>query len=178
MIRKAVFFDRDGIVNERFIDNYVLDFSQFVFKDNIFNLIAAVKKSDYLAILITNQQCIGKGLLSEEQLNDIHLSMQNTIYAKTGYKFDGIYYCGDLKDDNSFRRKPMPGMIYESALEHNISMNGSFIIGDTITDIDAGIYAGLKTIYINSDFCKKADYSFNSLSRAVYFFNYILTNNA
>ena len=173
----AIFFDRDGIVNTRLVDKYVLNINQFEFSPNFFDLFSALKKIGYLAILITNQQGIGKGLMTDSDLDIIHKYMQNTILNETGFAFDDIFYCGELKEANSFRRKPNPGMIIEAIEKYNIDINNSFMIGDSFSDIEAGKKAGVKTIYINNDQCDFADYSFQNLNEVRSFFNNLKQKN-
>ncbi len=166
----AIFFDRDGIVNTRLIDKYVLNIDQFEFTPNFFEVFKLVKSLDYLAILITNQQGIGKKLMTENDLQEIHKFMQEKLIENTGFQFDDIYFCGDLKENNNYRRKPNPGMIFEAVEKFNIDLKNSYFIGDSFSDIVAGKSAGVKTIYVNNDICDFADYCFDDLSKFLQFF--------
>lgn len=150
-MQKAVFFDRDGIVNKRLIDKYVLNTEQFEFITEIFEILAKVKAKGYLAIVITNQQGIGKGLMTEEDLAKIHHEMQYELQYKSKVCFDDIYFCGDLKSVNSFRRKPNPGMLLEAAEAHKIDLSQSFMIGDSKSDTAAANAAGVKSIFVSAD---------------------------
>jgi len=167
MKNKAVFFDRDGIVNHRIIDGYVTSPREFVFYPEFFELFTLVKSSGYLAILITNQQGVGKGLMSEKALMAVHNYMQAELAEQTGYNFDGIFYCTDLSGTASKRRKPEPGMLLEAIEQFKISVAESFLIGDMPSDIKAGASAGVKTIYIGEEKFNekhiKPDYTFKNL---------------
>ncbi|MBI3258985.1 MAG: HAD-IIIA family hydrolase [Ignavibacteriae bacterium] len=90
---KSFFFDRDGIVNKRKIGGYIQSPDEFVFNEDFFDIFSKVALYGYLTVIITNQQGVGKGLMSENALNEIHSEMQRILLEKTGYKFDGIYYC-------------------------------------------------------------------------------------
>jgi len=149
-MQKAVFFDRDGIVNLRLIDKYVLNSEQFEFIPEIFEILAKVKASGYLAIVITNQQGIGKGLMNDNDLAAIHHEMQYTLQYKSKVCFDDIYFCGDLKSTNSFRRKPNPGMILEAAETYKIDLTHSFMIGDSKSDTEAANAAGVQSIFVSA----------------------------
>jgi D-glycero-D-manno-heptose 1,7-bisphosphate phosphatase len=116
-MKRAVFFDRDGIVNIRIVSDYVKKIEEFIFIEDFFDLFSIVKRLGYLAILVTNQQGIGKGLMTSDDLEKVHNFMNEKLQEKTNYKFDAIYYCPDLAQSGSKRRKPNPGMFIE-AIEH------------------------------------------------------------
>lgn len=173
-MRKAVFFDRDGIVNIRLVDDYVKSPDEFVFIDAFFELFKLVKEKDFLAILVTNQQGIGKGLMTETQLDIVHTHMTFTLLKETGYSFDGIYYCPDLASSGSKRRKPEPGMFEEAVDEFNIDTKHSWTIGDSKSDVKAGKAIGTKTIIVGLH--KKdenTDYVLPSIADTVDFFKNI-----
>lgn len=164
-MNKAIFFDRDGIVNHRLIDDYVKSVSEFVLLDDFIALFKQIKELGYLAILITNQQGIGKGLMNINDLKEIHDFMQNQIFANTGYHFDDIYYCSDLAASNSFRRKPNPGMILEAIEKWNINPEKSWFIGDSKSDAKAGNAANVNTILIGNFENDLADLIFPNLDQ-------------
>ncbi len=151
MKNKAFFFDRDGIVNKRIIDAYVTKPEEFILFDEIPKILKLIHSNSYKLILVTNQQGVGKKLMTLEDLNLVHNYMQDLLIEKCGIAFEEINFCTDLKETNSFRRKPNPGMILESAEKNNIDLKKSFIIGDSESDILAGKLAGVKTIYISSE---------------------------
>lgn len=146
--RKAIFFDRDGVVNYRIVDRYVQKPEQFKFINDFISFFKSMKDKGYLAILITNQQGIGKGLMTEQELAEVHNFMQNELMSITGYCFDDIYYCTDLASTGSYRRKPNPGMLLEAVEKWNIDKNESVMIGDRRSDAGAGKNAGVKTVLI------------------------------
>lgn len=172
MNNKAFFFDRDGIVNRRLIDDYIKSIDEFEFIPAFLNIFRAVKQSNYLAVLVTNQQGIGKGLYSEADLTEIHKYMQDSLLIETNYNFDDIYYCPNLVSDNSECRKPAPGMLKLAAIKHDIDFSVSFMIGDSISDVKAGKAVGCKTILIgkyDKDEVLEADFIFSSLDEMVEF---------
>lgn len=156
--RKTFFFDRDGIVNERIIGGYVTSKEDFVFIPEIFSLFRIVKDAGFLAILVTNQQGIGKGLMSEGDLTEIHAMMQMRLRSETGSAFDDIYVAGErdvslqsgcCKDSMAERRrKPSPAMLLEADEHWGIDFAASWMLGDSRSDAQAGRAAGARTILV------------------------------
>jgi D-glycero-D-manno-heptose 1,7-bisphosphate phosphatase len=149
-MNKAVFFDRDGVVNQRIFGDYVVRTEQFLLIPEITKILAYLKSNGYLLILITNQQGVGKGLMDEHDLEIIHKFMQQELF-NFGVSFDDIYFCTELAESNSLRRKPNPGMIFEAIEKYDIDVRESYLIGDSGSDILAGQSAGLTTILISDD---------------------------
>ena len=116
MKNKAIFFDRDGVINCKLENDYVKNRSEFMFQRGSLDLFSLIKRMNYLAIIITNQQCIGKGIITTETLLDIHNYMQETTLRLTGFTFDDIYFCPDLDGVGSKYRKPEVGM-FEDAIK-------------------------------------------------------------
>lgn len=148
MKNKAIFLDRDGIVNVRLVNEYVKTIEEFDFENNIFDILKVLKEKGYLLILITNQQGVGKKLMNLNDLMKIHRYMQSKILENCAFELDDIFFCTDLKNSGSFRRKPAPGMILEAIEKWNINPIESYMIGDSISDVIAGKKAGTKTILL------------------------------
>ncbi len=172
MKKRAIFFDRDGIVNVRKIGGYITNANEFEFRNDFIRLFKFLSNSDYLLILITNQQGIGKGLMSEDDLTLIHNYMQRNLLLKTRRQFDDIFFCPDLAETGSQRRKPKPGMILEAIDKWEIDVHNSWMIGDAPSDIEAGNKAGVKTIFIapDGDNMPEADYCLTSLAEVIELF--------
>ncbi|QQS65998.1 MAG: HAD family hydrolase [Chlorobiota bacterium] len=151
MSNKAIFFDRDGVINLRYIDNYVKSTDDFVFHKDIFQILPKVKTLNYKAIVITNQRCISRGIISESKLSEIHNFMQDELMNNCGFNFNAIYYCPHEKEFGCDCRKPKPGMILKASLDIDIDLSNSWMIGDSISDIEAGENAGCKTAYLNKN---------------------------
>jgi histidinol-phosphate phosphatase family protein len=174
--KKAFFFDRDGIVNNRLYNDYVKSVDEFIIKPDFFELFELVKKNNFLTILVTNQQCISKKIITENKLQEIHNFMQEQLLLKTNYQFDGIFICPDLADTGSKNRKPETGMFIKAIDEFDIDVNISWTIGDAISDVVAGKKVGTKTILIG-DFEKvsEADFIFSEHKTVIKFLtNYFL----
>jgi len=147
---RAIFFDRDGVVNVRRVDDYVKTWDEFAFLPDIFSVLPRVREAGYLTILVTNQRGIARSLMSEASLATIHERMQAALQGRTGHRFDAIYYCPHDRDAACDCRKPLPGMLLQAAAEHGIDLAASWMIGDSESDIEAGIAAGCRTVRVTA----------------------------
>lgn len=144
----SLFLDRDGVINRRIPDDYVKDFSDFEFIPGNLEAIAVFDKIFSTIVVVTNQQGIGRGLMTTEQLNIIHQEMISEIIKNKG-RIDSVYFCPDMKDSGSFFRKPAIGMGLMARKEFkNINFKKSIIIGDSISDMKFGKKLGMKTVFI------------------------------
>ena len=175
-LQKAIFLDRDGTINE---------YKGFIRTPNEFDLIPgvsqAIKKindSGYLAIVITNQPVLARGETSFETMEKIHNKME-TLLGNDGAYLDAIYYCPhhphkgfkgeipELKIECECR-KPKPGLLLQAAKDFNISLENSYMIGDSENDILAGKNAGCKTILVNKEYKNFGqDESYENLNKAI-----------
>lgn len=137
----AVFFDRDGVVNVSPGDGYVLRVEDFRLSPGIVEALALCHQRGFKLILVTSQQGVGKGLMSQQTLDAIHASMQ-TALAPAGACFDGIYACTHLSGTCSCR-KPSPEMILQAQQEHGIDLSRSWLVGDHDRDIQMAVNAGV-----------------------------------
>lgn len=136
---KAVFFDRDGIINEDY--GYVYSSKEFVFIDGVFELLNFCKQRDFLLLLITNQSGIGRGYYTLSDFEELSSFMQKELKQKLGFGFDNIYFCPHDPDENCLCRKPNPGMIEKAKKDYNLDLKQCFLIGDKMSDIQAGFNA-------------------------------------
>jgi histidinol-phosphate phosphatase family protein len=148
--QKCVFFDRDGVVNRSPGSGYVLKHDDFHLNPGIPEALARLHENGWLAILVTSQKGVGKGLMTEDDLDAIHRKMQNMLRASGG-AFDGIYaYTGT--GECPHLPKPDPEMIFSAAESFFIDLRQSWMIGDADRDIEMGKAAGLAgTIRIQGD---------------------------
>lgn len=143
MSRPAFFFDRDGVVNVSPGDGYVLRWEDFHFSEGVIEALAWIKARGFALILVTNQQGVGKGLMTQAALDDIHARMQAEL-AKHDAQFDAIYACTCLKSDpNCLCHKPNPAMAVRAAMEHDLDLAKSWLIGDHDRDIQMAGSAGV-----------------------------------
>lgn len=153
MSKHAIFLDRDGVIN---VDHgYVYKKENFEFIDGIFDFCLEAGKKGYLIFIITNQSGIGRGYFTEKEFLNLSDWMKN-CFVDRGIKIAKVYYCPYHKDakikkfkkENSFFRKPNPGMIYQAIKEYDINPEKSILIGDKITDVICGINAGIKINFL------------------------------
>ncbi|MBQ6269163.1 MAG: HAD-IIIA family hydrolase [Bacteroidetes bacterium] len=174
---KAIFFDRDGIVNRKLENDYVKSIDEFEFIEDFFELFDLCNRNHFLSILVTNQQCIGKKIITEHQLTVIHDYMQYILKERVGKGFDAIYFSPDLADTGSLTRKPEAGMFFNAIKQYDIVADQSWTIGDAITDVVAGKKACTNTLLIGDySNVSDADIILPTIKDAYYFF-YNLFNN-
>lgn len=143
-LRPAVIFDRDGVVNAcPGPGRYVLDWSQFHFNEGILEALQLCRRLGYFTLLATSQQGVGKALMSQQDLDDIHQRMQQNLQAHDA-AFDDIRACTCLQSDPQCRcRKPSPQMLIDAAGQHQLDLGTSILIGDAARDIAMGRAAGV-----------------------------------
>jgi D-glycero-D-manno-heptose 1,7-bisphosphate phosphatase len=149
-MKKAVFFDRDGVINKRILGGYVTKWDEFIWLDDVGETLLAIKEKGYLAIIISNQRGVGTGIMTQLALDALHEKMQSELKVIFGAEFDDIFYCTDANDDSK-RRKPSPEMIFEAAVKWNIDLALSWFVGDSPSDIEAGHRAGTRTAFLLND---------------------------
>ncbi len=148
--RPCVFFDRDGVVNRSPGSAYVLRWGDFHLNSEITEALQIVHEKGYLAILVTSQKGVGKGLMSVAGLDQIHRNLQIAL-VKNGAAFDGIYaFTG--AENCPHQAKPDPEMILSAAKDFCIDLSRSWMIGDADRDIEMGKAAGLaRTVRIKGE---------------------------
>ena len=142
----TIFLDRDGVINENRSD-YVKSWDEFRFLPSSKEAIVMLTRAGHRIIVCTNQACIARGFITVEKVEDIHRRMLAEI-ARVGGKIERIYYCPHGKDENCFCRKPRPGMLLRARDELSIDMNDAIFIGDSITDVRAGVAAGVHAVLV------------------------------
>ena len=154
--QKAVFLDRDGTINK--YKGFLRNSADFELLPNVAKAIRRINRSEYLAIVVTNQPVIARGEVTFEELRQIHDKME-TLLGEEGAYLDAIYFCphhpekgfeGEIKElkIQCNCRKPKPGMLIQAAEDYNIDLNRSWVIGDGGNDIKAGRAAGCRTALI------------------------------
>src|SRR6266567_3658579 len=144
----TIFLDRDGVINENRAD-YVKSWSEFRFLPGSREAIAKLTQAGHRIIVCTNQAGIARGTLTVEAVEDIHHRMIASIYD-IGGKIEKVYYCPHDRDGDCSCRKPRPGMLLRARDELDIDLHDAVFIGDSITDIRAGLAAGIHTVLVLS----------------------------
>jgi histidinol-phosphate phosphatase family protein len=146
----TLFLDRDGVINKRIFGGYITTPNDFEFLPNAETAIAGFSKYFNRIIVVTNQQGIGKGLMTERNLFEIHSYMCDQIHL-VGGKIDKCYFAPNLKGAEEDLRKPKPAMAEMAKFEFpEIQFEHSVMVGDTDSDILFGKNLGMKTVRIKT----------------------------
>lgn len=173
--QKAIFLDRDGTINK--YNGLVASCEQLELEEGVSEAIKLINSSEYLAICVTNQPVVARGMCSIEDVNQIHRKLQ-TLLGSEGAYLDDIIFCPHHPDkgyegENPLYkivcdcRKPGIGMLEKMAKVYNIDLNRSYMIGDTTMDIKTGINAGTTTVLLKTGLAgsdKKYDVSADFVS--------------
>ena len=149
----AVFLDRDGTLIEHV--HYLSDPAAVRLLPGAAEALKKLRRAGFAVVLVTNQSAIGRGMLTEDRLDEIHTEMRRQL-AACGATIDGIYYCPVVptSDDRSVvehpDRKPGPGMLLRAAVDLKLDLAASWMVGDLISDVFAGLNAGCRSILLES----------------------------
>lgn len=151
-MHKAVFLDRDGVINRKALTEgeYVTSWQAFEILPGVAEAIAGLNSADFQVIVVTNQRAVSKGLITVEELELIHQKMYHHL-ARAGATINAVYYCPHGTEPRCACRKPEPGMLLQAAREHDIDLWESWMVGDSEKDVEAGRRAGCRTIQIVGD---------------------------
>ena len=158
---KAIFLDRDGIIN---IDHsYVYKKENFEFCEGIFETLQHFLSLNYQLFIVTNQSGIGRGYYSEDDFEKLTSWMLKEFTIK-GIQITKVYHCPHSPNDECKCRKPKTAMFDKAKKEFDIDMKNSWMIGDKSSDIQAGFNANISnTIFVNNSISKDASYSVKSI---------------
>lgn len=166
---KAVFFDRDGTINDN-KEGYIHKVEDFEFLPGVINSLKKLSKTNHKIILVTNQSGIGRGYFTEKQYQNLTNWMIKTLKGKD-IRIDRVYHCPHSPDDGCKCRKPKTGMFLQAVKDFGISLNDSWFIGDDEKDVFAGRNANIKTIklgkHMSESFKLEPNYYAKNLSEAV-----------
>jgi len=147
----TLFLDRDGVINERLVGDYVKKPDEFRFIEGVPGAIAGLSNIFGRIVIVTNQQGIGKGLMRLSDLEIVHVKMLEGIHAAGG-RIDKIYYCPHLESDQCDCRKPNTGMALQAQKDFpEIDFNKSIMVGDGLHDMKFGKALQMYTIFIGQN---------------------------
>ncbi len=142
---KAIFLDRDGTI---IIDKiYLNDPTQIEYLPGAFESLKRLRDAGFQFVIVTNQSGVARGIVDIKNLYEIHRIIARD-FAKEGIEFLQFYYAPYLVESNHPFRKPSPGMIDQGINDFSLQREGSWMIGDRMTDVEAGHRAGLKSILL------------------------------
>jgi D-glycero-D-manno-heptose 1,7-bisphosphate phosphatase len=148
MGKKAVFLDRDGVVNVE--KDYAHKIEDFEFLSGVFEAVRAFNRGGYIVVVVTNQSGIGRGYYTSADFEKLTEYMLDR-FKEEGCEIAGVYHCPHTPDSDCECRKPNPGMLLAAQKELDIDLSASWMIGDKESDIEAALAAGVqKTVLVRS----------------------------
>lgn len=145
----TLFLDRDGVINEEKHMDYVRNYREFHFMPGVLDALAALNPVFGPIVIVTNQRGIGRGLMTDEDLADIHEQMVRDI-VHAGGRIDKIYYCSSMNNEHP-NRKPNPGMALLAKEEiAQIDLGRALVVGNNISDMEFGRRAGIHTVHVRT----------------------------
>jgi len=144
----TLFLDRDGVINKKLPEAYVQHWEEFEFLPGVKTTLAELSKLFGRIVLVTNQQGIGKGIMTHDDLTLVHKNMLQEIELAGG-RMDALYYCAELAQDLPHNRKPNTGMPEQAKSDFpEIDFAKSIIVGDSESDMEMGRRLGMKRVFI------------------------------
>ncbi len=145
--RRYVLLDRDGVINRRLAGGYVTSWVQFEFLPRVLGALRLLAENGFAALVISNQACVGQGLLSSNELNALTRRFLLET-ALSGGDIAQVYYCCHTAEERCGCRKPQPGLIARAQLEYEFNPEETFFVGDSPSDLRAAATAGCPSIEI------------------------------
>jgi len=143
--QRAVFIDRDGVINVQMDGRCVTSVEDFTLIPQIVKILKRLQEAGFLLIVITNQSAINRGLLSHEGLDQIHQYMKEQL-SSHGIRIDRVYYCPHAPEEGCECRKPGNRLILDAIDENKIDRSGSWLIGDKDSDVEAATRSGIGAV--------------------------------
>jgi histidinol-phosphate phosphatase family protein len=145
--KKTVFLDRDGVINERPKEHdYVKAWDEFHFLSGAPEALSLFNRAGYRVVIVSNQRGVARGIMTSEQIEALHTEMREAL-AQQGATVDGIYVCPH-EAGTCTCRKPEIGLFLQAEADAPVSKEHSYLIGDSPSDITAGVRYGIKTVLI------------------------------
>jgi len=170
MSRRAVFMDRDGTVSAEV--GYMNHIDRYRLLPRSAEAIRKINQAGLLAFVVTNQSGVARGLFDEPLILEVHATLKRLL-AEQGAHLDGVYYCAHhpREGEPPWRmdcdcRKPRPGMLIRAAAEHDVDLGRSYMIGDTVLDIEAARNAGATGVLVLTGY-GKGDLKFRMRQRGL-----------
>lgn len=169
-LRKAVFLDRDGVINHSIVKNGKpfppSSLAEVKIIDGVAKAFTDLRQAGFLLIVVTNQPDVARGTIANSVVEEINGFLQQQLLL------DDVLVCIHDDKDKCYCRKPLPGLILQAARKYSIDLQQSFMVGDRWKDVEAGRRAGCKTIWIDLGYDEKKpgvapDYATQSLADAV-----------
>ena len=161
MLNRAVFLDRDGTINVEV--NHLDDESKLALIEGAAEGIALLRAAGFKVVIVTNQSVITRGRITEAKLRQIHLALAEALSAN-GARSDAIYFCPHHPKEGGGDytlscecRKPRPGMLLQASRELEIDLRRSYMVGDKLSDLEAGRAAGCREILVRTGYGDRSE---------------------
>ena len=145
---RFVLLDRDGVINRRIVGGYVTCWEKFVFLPGALEGLRLLNENEHHVMVVSNQQGVGKGLMTTADLQEITQKFLEEVEAQGG-QIRGVYYCTHRAEENCPCRKPKPGLLLRAQAEHHFAFKNAFLIGDSESDLLAAQAAGCPAIMVS-----------------------------
>lgn len=161
----TLFLDRDGVINKRLMDDYVKSVDEFELLDGVASSISKANQLFGRVVVVTNQQGIGKKIMTERNLSEIH-AYCSELLNESKARIDQYYFAPNLASEENNLRKPNGGMAQQAKADFpEINFLKSVMVGDSNSDIEFGQRLGMKTVFIGEKKHETADLTVESLER-------------
>jgi D-glycero-D-manno-heptose 1,7-bisphosphate phosphatase len=147
---RYVLVDRDGVINRRIANGCVTRWKDFEFLPGVLAALRLLKENGYKALVVSNQSCVGRGVLSWQELQAITRRMLLEV-ALAGGAIDKVYYCPHAPGDNCGCRKPQPELLLKAMEEHHVWPAQIYMVGDSESDMEAAARAGCRGLLVRRD---------------------------
>jgi D-glycero-D-manno-heptose 1,7-bisphosphate phosphatase len=147
-MNRVVFIDRDGVIKRKAPEGrYICNWSEMELLPGAIDAIAHLNSVGFRVFVVSNQRGVARGMVQESDLQEIHRRLLKTV-SQGGGEISGIYYCPHDYSNKCKCRKPSPGMLLQAVREHDLVVDGCWMIGDSESDIEAGRRVGCRTVRI------------------------------
>lgn len=143
---KALFLDRDGTIIHDV--HYIADPARIQFLPGVRGALQLFQQAGYQLVIVSNQSGIGRGIITEQQAEAVNGKMLDELLA-ADVQVAASYWCPHTPEDHCICRKPLPGMLLQAAEELGVDLSASFMVGDKMSDVEAGSAAGCRTVLVN-----------------------------
>lgn len=145
---QAIFLDRDGVINRERAD-YVKTWEEMELLPGALSALRRLASLSAPIFVLTNQSAVGRGIVAEETVQEIHRRLREVVAAQGG-RIDGFYVCPHRPEDGCDCRKPKPGLLLQAARQHHLHLEDCVFIGDSFTDYVAAQSVGCPFIAVES----------------------------
>lgn len=150
MAYKSLFLDRDGVINQRLVGQYVRHWGEWAFLEGALEALAILARKFDPIVIVTNQQGVAKGLMSAQDLEQLHEIMLEKIH-EAGGRIDRVYACMEHESAQSINRKPNPGMAWQAQADFpNLNLEESIMVGDSVSDLVFGQQLKMRTVLLTT----------------------------